>query len=76
MVDLNELENLKLFAKRNYDAFVVQFPQKLAKKEEKFFKNFKKINGGSIKKLLNLYTFMDELYEFVRRFTPYNNAHF
>ena len=74
MVDLNELDNSKLIAKRNYDAFVVQFPQKLAKKEEKFFKNFKKINGDSIKKLLKIYSFMDELYEFVKRFTPCNKG--
>jgi Fe-S-cluster containining protein len=47
-----------------------QLPHKLHIREQNLFKNFKKDPSAPITKLKRLYAFLDDLYEFVNKYTP------
>ena len=66
---LDEIKYSKEVTKENYKKFSQKLPPKIAKKESKIFKKIKKLNDEPLKKLIKLYSFMDELYGFVEPFT-------
>jgi uncharacterized protein len=69
-IDINEAKISKQIAQANLERLRRQLPHKLAEREDKLFKKFRKDLADPIRKLKKLYIFMDELYAIVAKFTP------
>lgn len=67
---MTELEISQQIARDKVEQVKRQLPHKLMIREKNLFKNFKKKYAPPIAKLQKLYSFMDELYAFVAKFTP------
>lgn len=64
------IDEEKIAARLNYDRLVAAIPKRLSEREDSFGDKIKNSKLSPIKKLEALYIFMDELYEFVSKFTP------
>jgi hypothetical protein len=64
------LEQARENAHRTNQKITLAIPMSLAQREEHLLKRIQRMNGNALKKLEVLYSFMDELYSFVAKFTP------
>lgn len=67
---MTELEISQQIARDRIKEIERQLPRKLMIREKNLVKNFRKKHETPIAKLQKLYFFMDELYDFVAKFTP------
>lgn len=65
-----EIANAQLEAKQNSEKINASLPLELKRREEQLVATFDGHRGNSFSKLQDLYSFMDEIYSFVARFTP------
>lgn len=64
------LEQARENAHRTHQKIISAIHRSLAQREDHLLKQIRRINGDALKKLEMLYSFMDELYSFVAKFTP------
>jgi len=65
-----EIANAQLEAKQSSEKINASLPLELKHREEQLVATFDGHRGNSFSKLQDLYSFMDEIYSFVARFTP------
>lgn len=65
-----ELDSEQAAAQINIDLLIKRFPTELQKREGSFAEKIHKAKLNPLKKLEALYGFMDEVYQFVHKFTP------
>ena len=64
------LEEERRSAQDNHDRLAGNIPQRLSEREDKFSDQIKRSKINSGKKLESLYIFMNELYDYVSKYTP------
>lgn len=64
------LEQARENAHRTNQKITSAIPRSLAQREKNLLKRIKRVDGDALKKLATLYSFMDELYPVVTKFTP------
>lgn len=65
-----DLAKEKSVAKENFDRLVGNIPSRLAEKEDRFAAQLKRAKTKPVKKLETLYSFMNQLYAHVSKYTP------
>ena len=70
MVEQDEKEQSRLKTKKNSEIIAHTLPPYLKLQEEQLVARFMKHNGNPFSKLHSLYEFMEELFEFVQKFSP------
>jgi len=70
MLEQDEKEQSRLRAKKNSDMIARTFPPYLKSQEEQLVARFMKHSGNPFSKLHSLYEFMDELFEYIKKFSP------
>ncbi len=70
MVEQDEKEQARLRAQKNSDLIARTLPPHLKSQEEQLVARFMKHSGNYFSKLKSLYEFMDDLLEFIQKFTP------
>jgi Fe-S-cluster containining protein len=67
---MNNLVDEQTFAQNNYQRLAMNLPKRLKEREDTFAIGLKKAKTNPANQLATLYTFMEELYDHVARYTP------
>ncbi len=65
-----DYETAKMIADKNLQKIINEWPRALAEREERIFEELSSSREPSLKKLENIYAFLDDLLSFVANYTP------